>query len=937
MFQKLLLATFCISAGLPVYGQQKIKAKITLNDSLKTLYIQQELHYHNTSEDTLGEIYLNDWANAFSSTTTPLARRFFEDYDRDFHFAREERRGGTTINSVTSADFGLLEWTRPEGHPDLLLVPLEQRLAPGDSLRINLNYSIKIPSEEFTRFGYSNNGEYQLRYWFISPAVYRDGWQVYSHKNMDDLYIPKLDLDLAFILPAHLALISSYPSGMEVTPDSLRVYRLMGEDRLETEIYLTPTIVFEDYQVDSLHVLSNISGDGISPVLKSVMITRIIEFLQEKLGPYPHDKLLSSRQNYAANPVYGLNQLPKFIRPFPDGFTYDLEQLKTITENYLRNSLLLNPREDTWIYDGMQTYLMMEYIERFYPDLKILGNLSEVFGIRWFHAAELDFNDQYPLLYLYMARKHLDQPLSTPKDLLIQFNKNIANPYKAGVGFQYLDSFLQDSTVSRSMQAFFSRYKLQPVSAGDFRSILEANATKDITWFFEEFVGTNEKIDFTITRVRKKDDSLVVTLRNRTENHMPVPIYGLHDGDIVYKQWIPQITKEDNITIPAKGIEKVAVNHESLVPEINQRNNYMTVSGFMDKPFQFRLLKDVEDPRYYQLFFMPEFQYNLYDGLALGARIYNKTLLDRNFEFSLAPLYGLNSRTLVGSGGLSHQIFLDDDNLYAINYGISGSRFSYGYGLFYERFTPFLSLAFRSSLLRNSRKESLLVRNVNVQRDQHPEIELEVPDYSVFNINYAYRNPGLVRHYSGSVDFQLAQQFSKASVTLEYRRLLKNDRQINLRFFGGSFIYNDLPQSDYFSFALDRPTDYLYDYNYYGRSETSGLFSQQIIMAEGGFKSLLEPKFANQWITTMNGSTTLWKWIFAYGDVGLIKNKNESAKFLYDSGIRLSIVQNYFELFFPVYSSEGWEFNGGQYDQKMRFIASLDFQTLIAIFSREWF
>ncbi len=128
----------------------------------------------------------------------------------------------------------------------------------------------------------------------------------------------------------------------------------------------------------------------------------------------------------------------------------------------------------------------------------------------------------------------------------------------------------------------------------------------------------------------------------------------------------------------------------------------------------------------------------------------------------------------------------------------------------------------------------------------------------------------------------------------------------------GHFFIMTCQHSDYFSFALDRPTDYLFDYNYYGRSETSGLFSQQIIMAEGGFKSMLEPKFANQWITTVNANVTLWKWIYAYGDVGLVKNKNQSAKFLYDSGIRLSLIQNYFEIFFPVYSSEGWEFDDGE-------------------------
>jgi hypothetical protein len=36
-----------------------------------------------------------------------------------------------------------------------------------------------------------------------------------------------------------------------------------------------------------------------------------------------------------------------------------------------------------------------------------------------------------------------------------------------------------------------------------------------------------------------------------------------------------------------------------------------------------------------------------------------------------------------------------------------------------------------------------------------------------------------------------------------------------------------------------------------------------------------------------------------YGDLGFIKNKQLSARFLYDSGIRLNLVPDYFELYLP--------------------------------------
>ena len=113
--------------------------------------------------------------------------------------------------------------------------------------------------------------------------------------------------------------------------------------------------------------------------------------------------------------------------------------------------------------------------------------------------------------------------------------------------------------------------------------------------------------------------------------------------------------------------------------------------------------------------------------------------------------------------------------------------------------------------------------------------------------------------------------------------------------------------------------------------------SQQFIFAEGGFKSQLEPAFANQWMTTVNASTTIWNWIFAYGDAGLVQNKNESTKFLYDNGIRLNLVEEYFELFFPIYSSKGFELEQPNYEENIRFIVTLDTQTLLGLFKRKWY
>ena len=149
-------------------------------------------------------------------------------------------------------------------------------------------------------------------------------------------------------------------------------------------------------------------------------------------------------------------------------------------------------------------------------------------------------------------------------------------------------------------------------------------------------------------------------------------------------------------------------------------------------------------------------------------------------------------------------------------------------------------------------------------------------------------------------------------------------------------MYNN-SNSDFYSFGLDRPKDYLFDYSYYGRSENSGIFSQQLIIAEGGFKSKFANPYANQWMTTFNATSSIWKWIHLYGDVGLYKNKGLNPKFVYDSGIHLNLVPDYFELFLPMYSSNGFEMGQKNYQEKIRFIVTLSPRTLVNLFTRKWF
>lgn len=919
-------------------AQSQLNIQAKLHAKKRILDIDQELIYINESEDTLNNIYLNDWANSFSSKNSPLAARFSEEFVRKFHFAKDYERGSTIIQQLKEKNGSGLSWERIEGHPDIIKVNLKSSLLPGESLPLHLKYQIKIPHEKFTRYGYNSN-EFKLRYWAIVPAVYgNNGWEYYSNKNLNDQFVPLINTHLEVEYPKELAVISPLELENIQLKDSSRQAKLSGKNISDLKLYLLKENNFSKVEANDIEVITNIEDDDINPQIRALHIDRIIQYLEKKLGPYPLKTLMVTEEDYLANPIYGLNQLPSFIRPFPDGFQYDIKSFKTITKTYLDNTLLFNPRKEAWVKDAILIYLMMDYVDTYYPKIKLLGSLSDVIGIRWFHAADLEFNDRYPYFSLNMARLNLDQPLNVSQDSLVKFNKNIANPYKAGVGFNYINDFLGNTQpLLQSLKEFYNQYKLdKDVEISDFERILKSNSSKNIDWFFKDYVNTNSRIDFTIKKVEKSDDSLTITIKNKEPNNMPVALYGLNNKQIVSKYWVENIDSLPTITIPRDSINRLALNYEGIIPEYNQRNNYKKVTKLFNKPIQFRLLEDIEDPKYNQLFLIPEFDYNLYDGVIIGPKLYNSTILRRNFNFKIAPKIGLRSKALIGSIAVSNTHQYQNQELNQVTYGVAANRYSYAENLYYHKVTPFFNIFFRNPYLRSNERQAIGIRSVNVFRDRAITNPVDEPDYSVVDIQYNYSNQNFRDYFTSTIDYQVAKKFSKVSLTAKWRKLFLNNRQIELRGFAGFFLFND-SKSNYFDFALDRPTDYLFDYNYYGRSEASGLFSQQYIEAEGGFKSKLHPAFANQFIATLNGSFTLWNWIHAYGDVGALKNEDENAEFLYDSGIRVNLVQDYFELFFPVYSNLGWEIGQDNYDQKIRFIVSLDLNTLIKLFTRRWY
>ena len=912
--------------------QNSISIKSKLDTEKDELKIQQEIVFHNPSDSILTKVYLHNWANSYRDRKTPLSKRFIKDFRKDLYFAKPQELGSSTIKSL-SVDFENVYFKELDKQADIIEIDLDKPLHPNSKITISITYIVKTPSARFTKYGKTKTG-YHLRNWYLTPAIYDNGWQLMSNLNLDDLYEKGTDFKIEIDVPKDL-IVESNLYQYKTKKENTNSYYLVGKNKTDVILGINKTKQLKTYNTKTVTVHTDVFSKELDYNLTTSILNREILFIQKYLGKYPHLEIFIDKATQNKNPIYGLNQLPNFLRPFSDTFKWDVTMFKALTKRYIENTLLLNKRKDYWLIDGIQNYLMIEYVEEYYPEVKLLGKVSNSWLVKGFNISKLDFNDKYPFVYQFTARKFLDQALNTSADSLSNFNRKIVSKYKAGLGFRFLKGYLGDSILNQTIQEFYQNNQLKITSSTHFNKLLSSKTTKDLDWFFNDFVKTNKKIDHKIESVKKEKDSISVTIKNKRNITTPLALYAIKDEEIKLKKWVADVDSTKTVKFKKGDYDTFVLNYENLYPELNTLNNWKTVDKkILNKPLKFSFLKDISSPNFNQVFYQPDINYNFYNGLILGVKLHNKPLIKRNFEFKIAPYYATKSNTVIGSFSLLYNQFFEKTKIYKVAYGLAGGTSDYAPNLSYKSLTPYVDITFKRKTLRDISSEYLRAKLIHIDKEIAPDaIRTDQDNYSVLSLSYNYSNPDIIKEFRYSFSTEFAKKFSKATLDLRFRTLTTTDTQLDFRFFAGVF-FNNKTEGDYFSFGLDRSNDYLFQLNYLGRSESSGFFSQQYIINEGGFKSVLPTRFANQFMVSNNSSIGLWRWIEVYNDVAFLKNKNQPLYFAYENGIRFNFVHEIFEIYFPLYSNNGWEISQNAYPEKIRFSLSADVKSIYNFFKR---
>ena len=893
-----------------------------LNSESKTLEINQIMKFKNTSDISLKEIILEDWSNSYVDNRTNLAKRISDEYSRSFSFAKKKQRGSTKIKTINSVYID--SWRRSSNTSDIIEVHLNKSLKPGESIELEINYTVKLPDSKFTGYGFDNDNFYLKNWLIVFSNISNSNWYSQSNLNLDDQSLKKSGYKLKISFDKDYYLFSNLIKNNTEVINNLKSVSLSGSGIKDVRINLLIEENYKRFQNNKNEIETDIFKSS-SLEDAEIKVDRVNNFVKDYFNDHSNIKLLVPKIDYDSNPFYGLNQLPSFISPFSDEFLEEIIFLKSFVINYLNHIINLNKRESHWIYKGLEIFIINKYINDFYPNVKFLGRLSGISFLENYEISKIDFNDLFLNYSEYVQRLNLHQTDDQSSEYLTRINQEIASPYHSGVGLIYVENLIGEKDFRNLIE------KINNINTRKELNSLFLNYNKaDLSWFIDDYIGKRQSLDLKFKRFNKNE----LQVEEKNNISIPYSIGFLKNDSIIQKNDFEDYNK---IEVPNIDFDYIVINPIVSLPESNKSNNWVYNKSKSNlKPLRIKLIGDLENPKYKALYLRPEVTYNLYDGISPGFNILNKGLKNKPFSYEVFTQYASKEETLVGSLNFKYQINNEVKNNYSTVFNLFYTTNHFDENLRYQVFSPSIRVNFRDNKnLRSKIKKSFTLSLFNVNKDTYVQSNNSLDNYSIYNLGYYYSDIGIIRYLKSSINTEFSDNFGKINLVFDYRKLLKSNRQFQARVYLGKFFWNN-DQFDNFNYNLGRSSGYLFSQNYLGRSERTGLLSQQFIMAGGGFKSFFNDPTTNNFILTSNLNVGIWKWIEGYLDIGILKDSGEDSRYYYGTGLRLNLLPDFFELYFPISSSNGFELNDFRYNNKIRFIVSYNLESLSRLFSRRW-
>ncbi|MBO6185389.1 MAG: aminopeptidase [Chryseobacterium sp.] len=919
--------------------KDSISIHAKLSQDRKTLEVNQEIVYHNHSDKTLNSIKLLNWISAYNKRGTSLVYRKLEDRNNSLHFANQEELGKVLELQIKNSENQPVPVTTIT--EENLFLSLNENLEPGKSVKLQLQYKMQLPDKKFTGYGTSEQ-DIALKYFFIVPDHFDSG--NISKRNYHDIE-ESVNFNTFWSVDFNMPSQSFIQSNLQqIQPNIFKGY-LDSDPEFIISKNNFPTI-----KIDTEDIKTEIKfGYNISkPEIQNLefYLPLQLKFIKNKIGFIP-EQLFISEKFRAKEDFFGNNDIKfwKFkFKLFSDAENTDLDYFGIISKKILDESIITDKQENHWFKNGLKSYLEIQYLKKFYGEAKLLGSLPEnsILGVKplkLFHASRVKLLDRYGLAYQYIMSQNLDQKIDEPFAVLSNFNDMAISSFETGSLFSYSAEKMGEEKFNRLLKNYIAENTDKQVYPEDFLDQLAKEESS--TSYLKGFLKQKNRVNFKLKNFRVNNDSLDIKISKNTDEAIPVKLETQTKSGDRTSYWIETEENErlKTVSLPSEDIYKITLNNDYIFPESNYRDNFLYTKGLFSnaKKIKFKLIKDIPNPEFNEIYLNPRIRFtNTYDKFLIGVNFKNQSLFDQKFLYSLTPSFSTGTGKMTGSGAVSYSFLPAESVIQRLSFGVSGSYFHYDYDLAYQKSSLYSNISFRKNP-RSTVSRGLGISYTYFERDLNARMiaNRDYDKYNLWTVGYGYTDNQMIHEKSFSLSTQGMEDYNKITAEGFYRWEFAPRQKLSLRLFAGYFVRNET-RNNTFNYGISRVSDYSFSYNLLGQSASSGILSQQFILADGGFKSFL-PGTVNQWITSFNVDSSVWKIFHIYADAGLYKNKNNPTQFIWDSGVKVRLIPDFLEIYLPVQSSLGFEPGFKDYGKRIRYTLILNLSTIINAARRGWY
>ena len=585
--------------GLPGEDYWQNRAKYQLNASLSVkkslLKGKGMITYFNNSPDTLDRLVFNLYQDIFRKGNS-----------RDWDIGTDDLHDGTKILWLKWAGQTIdpNDQTKVNRLGTKLVVRPGMKIAPGDSVMIETQWEVPIPSKRTVRMGKYSDTVVFVAYWYPQIAVYDDidGWDMISYGGSVEFYNDFNDYDVKIELPKPYLVWATgellnanqiYSEGVLTRLSTAKtsenvVCILDAEDYKKNKVFRKNAA--KTYHFSAKGVPDFSFGLGLNLVWDAVSVSvdnhdgrilasavypkgsrhwdKVAGFSQmsieymSKIMPgvaFPYPNMTTMHNGKAAGgmetPMMAINGAPT-----SESGSFSLT-FHEIAHTYMPFFMGTNEKKYAWMDEGWATLWPYKLTDSLFNNSNYIANL-----MRGYEQAAGTENDIPPMIpNQFMAANYA--------------SLRLASYVRPAAAYYFLEKTLGSETFATALRSYMHTWQAKHPIPLDFFTTFEKVADTDLKWFFGPWFFDRAYPDMSLRKITPDNQIVVENIGG-----LPLPVnlkITFVDDSIEEFGLNADVWRSGQkvliIPLSKKLPVREAILGDQLIPDVNRRDNLLLI------------------------------------------------------------------------------------------------------------------------------------------------------------------------------------------------------------------------------------------------------------------------------------------------------------------------------------------------------------------------